>query len=126
MRLNIALVIIFLTMNSNYLSALTMTCFVPKNNGSNTKGIDYIKLVEPKTTIWFSNTKSISHFVTPGCNKFQSAFYWTDSFTIKCLSTTGESIILKMNKTSSEFSKIYSKNNQNIATLVGFCKMRNN
>ena len=86
----------------------------------------YVKLEEAKTTIQFDTLNKIKKFSSPGCNKTQTVAFWTNSIKIECYSNDAKTVNLKINLLTSKFEKTYSKNNQKIHSLTGFCLTGNN
>ncbi|PQM60945.1 MAG: hypothetical protein CML40_05175 [Rhodobacteraceae bacterium] len=117
---------LLLTSHASVLFATTLSCVLPDTRLKNQNQNDYIKLVEPRTVIYFDEAKNVSRFSSPGCHKFQSISQWTNSFAIKCEGSNGDLIDLKINTANLKFNKIYLNNRKSSQSLPGFCKISQN
>ena len=99
-----------------------MTCAIPLDPKDLIPRADYIKLMEPKTTIILDVSRDVTKVSSPGCHKFRSILSWTDSFSISCDSIHGQSITLEINTLTLELKKTYSEDNGKVLTLTGFCR----
>ena len=118
----IVLPTVLLFLFSPYSEARNMVCGIPIEKNS-TGRIDskYIKIRESKTVIKFLSNNEVSSLQSPGCDKFYTIFYWTDSIKIECESSNGIATNLFLNLVEQSFKKTYINTNKEVNTLTGIC-----